>query len=201
MNTSDLSKRQKPESIGHAIDVLRSVVCSKPGMWCLRMYDDHWGSNVRRAPDLHELARRARGEPPMAPQTLPKVRKRSLTNPLPQVDSIRSISQSIRRSGQRTDSQITSLFLTKVPFEIRQLIYEEALEDGDGRLVHILQENGTIGHWRCRIQNGVDLCDSRGRLCEEGWLSFYHIKFWHKNKTGVRTQEGLVPLLRTCRIV
>jgi len=53
------------------------------------------------------------------------------------------------------------------------------------------------------MQDGLDLCDSKGRRCVEGWLS-YKTKVWHMDKTGridLITDDGLVPLLRTCRVV
>lgn len=183
------------------MDMFRKAVCVGPIVWCYRMYDDHCASKFRRPPGVHELARRARGEAPMAP--LPKMRKRSLTNPLPALESIQSISNSVRRSRQRTDPQLKSSFLNKLPFEIRQMIYEEVLAGGDGNVVHILRKNGRLGHWRCRMQHGLELCDSKGRRCVEGWLS-YKTKVWDLDKNGridLITDEGLVPLLRTCRMM
>src|SRR4051794_8476238 len=115
MSTSETFKGRKPESTNEAVDMLRLAVFLGPLIWCLRVYDDHCASMFRRPPDFHELARRARGEPPMAP--LPKLRKRTLTNPLPPLDSIQGISNSIRRSRQRTDSQTASDFLTVLPYE------------------------------------------------------------------------------------
>jgi hypothetical protein len=186
-------------------DMVRMVLCLGPVIWVLQMYDDHWAPKFRRPPDIHELARRARGESPLdAPVPLPRNRKRALTNPLPALESINSMSYSIRRSRQRTDDQAMSSFLTKLPFEIRQIIYEEVLADGgDGSVVHILRKHGRLGHWRCRIQDGLELCDSKGRRCVEGWLS-YKAKVWHADKAGrldLITDDGLVPLLRTCRLM
>ena len=181
--------------------MLRMMVCIAPIIWTLRMYDNHLASKIRRPPDMHELARRARGEPAMDP--LPRKRKRALTNPLPPLDSIEGMSSSIRRSRQRTDDQSTSSFLSRLPFEIRQIIYEQVLAGGDGSVVHILRKQGRLGHWRCRMQDGLEICDSKGRRCVEGWLS-YKTKVWHLDKTGrldLITDDGLVPLLRTCRVM
>jgi hypothetical protein len=205
MSAKQVFEWRKPDSIPQAWDMVRMVLCLGPVIWVLQMYDDHWAPKFRRPPDIHELARRARGESPLdAPVPLPRNRKRALTNPLPALESINSMSYSIRRSRQRTDDQAMSSFLTKLPFEIRQIIYEEVLADGgDGSVVHILRKHGRLGHWRCRIQDGLELCDSKGRRCVEGWLS-YKAKVWHADKAGrldLITDDGLVPLLRTCRLM
>jgi hypothetical protein len=197
MSRSELFKSQKPETPSPALDMLHSAVYVGPLIWCLNIYDDHCASMFRRPPAIDELARRARGKPPMAP--LGK-RKRTLTLPLPQLDTLPSISSSVRRSRQRTDEQAKSLLLTKLPLELRQLIYAEVLAEG-GKLIHILRKNGGLGLWRCRVQDGLYRCDSQGRRCVEGWLS-YKTKVWNLYKTGridLITDDGLVPLLRTCR--
>ena len=180
--------------------------CLGPVIWCLKMYDDHWASKFRSPPNIHELARRARGESPLdAPVPLSRKRKRALTNPLPDIELIQSIPDSVRRSRQRNDDQKTCLFLTKLPFEIRQLIYEEVLAGGGGSVVHIFRKHSRLGHWRCRIQtgDGVGLCDSKGQRCLEGWLS-YKARVWSADRAGridIITDGGLLPLLRTCRIM
>lgn len=174
-----------------------------PVIWSLKLYDKHWASKFRHQPDIHELARRARGESPRdAPIPLPRIRKRTLTNPLPPIESLQSMSHSIRRSRQRTDDQAACAFLMRLPFEIRQDIYEDILAGGDARLVHILRKHGTLGHWRCRIQDGgPEICDSEGLRCVEGWLSF-KVRLWHLDREGMvdlKTDSGLLPLLLTCR--
>lgn len=207
MSTHQVFEWRKPTSVLDALDIVKSVLCLGPVIWVLQMYDDHWAPKFRRPPDIHELARRARGESPLdAPVPLPRHRKRALTNPLPALESIQSMSYSIRRSRQRTDEQATCSFLTRLPLEIRQIIYEEVLADGaKGGVVHILRKHGRLGHWRCRVQvrSGVELCDSNGRRCVEGWLS-YKAKVWHADRAGrldLITDDGLLPLLRTCRLM
>ena len=168
------------------------------------MYDVHLASKFRRPPDIHELARRARGKSPMdAPVPLSHNRKRALTNPLPAIESIQSISDSIRRSRQRNDDQKMCLFLTQLPFEIREIIYEAVLASGGGSVVHVFRKHGRLGHWRCRIQgeDGTGPCDSKGQRCLEGWLS-YKSSVWRVDRTrriDIITDSGLLPLLRTCR--
>jgi hypothetical protein len=203
MSTAGQQLRE-PQSIANIWETLRMAFCLEPAIWCLKMYDDHWASKFRRPPNIHELARRARGESPLdAPVPLPRNRKRALTNPLPDIELIQSIAYGVRRSRQRNDDQTASAFLMKLPLEIRQLIYEEVLAGGGGSVVHIFRKHGRLGHWRCRIQNGdgVELCDSKGQRCLEGWLS-YKARVWGADREGridVITDTGLLPLLQTCR--
>lgn len=207
MSARQVFEWRKPTSFLDAWDMVRIVLCLGPVIWILKAYDDHWAPKFRRPPDIHELARRARGESPLdAPVPLPRHRKRALTHPLPALESIQSMSYSIRRSRQRSDDQSTSSFLMKLPLEIRQIIYEEVLADGaHGSVVHILRKHGRLGHWRCRVpvESGLELCDSQGRRCVEGWLS-YKAKVWHADRAGrldLITDDGLLPLLRTCRLM
>lgn len=191
------------DSIAFGWGVLRRVVFLSPVIFFLRMYDDHWGGKSRRRADLHELARRARGEIPRdAPIPLPARRKRALTNPLPPLETIRSMSHSIRRSRQRTDAQDGSLLLRKLPLELRQIIWEMVLVDGNRTLVHIMRKNGRLGHWRCRIQDGENMCDLQGRRCVEGWLAYKaKMRCDKAERFELVTDGGLLPLLLTCRTV
>lgn len=201
MSTTDVSLRKSRLS-ARVWEAARTTVCLNPVIWCLRIYDDNLASKIRRPPDVQELARRARGEPALHP--LSRRRKRALTDPLPALEPEQSMAYSIRRSRQRTDTQTMSSFLTKLPFEIRLMIYEQVLAGGDGcEVVHVLRKQGRLGHWRCRMQHGLELCDSKGRRCVEGWLS-YKTKVWHLDRSGrldLITDDGLVPLLRTCRLM
>ena len=201
MSTTDVSSRKSHLS-ARVWEAARTAVCLNPVIWCLRIYDDNIASKIRRPPDVHKLARRARGEPALHP--LPRKRKRALTDPLPPLEPGQSMAYSIRRSRQRIDTQDASPLLTKLPFEIRQMIYEQVLAGGDGcEVVHVLRKQGRLGHWRCRMQHGLELCDAKGRRCVEGWLS-YKTKVWHLDRSGrldLITDDGLVPLLRTCRFM
>lgn len=208
MSSAALQRWRKPHALEQLCQLLRAYLLMRPVIWFLRMYDDHWAAKFRRKPDIHELARRARGENPFdAPVPLPRKRKRALTSPLPAIEMTQdlsySIRYSIRRSRQRTDDQTQSAFLMMLPLEIRQIIYEEILACGDRKLVHILRKHGKLGHWRCRMQNGLEVCDTQVQRCVEGWLE-YKRKLWHWDKQGrvdLRTDRGLLSLLLTCRSV
>lgn len=191
------------DSVAFGWGVLRRVVFLSPVIFVMKMYDDHWGGKSRRRADLHELARRARGAIPRdAPIPLPTRRKRALTNPLPPLETIRSMSYSIRRSRQRTDAQAGSLLLTKLPLELRQIIWEMVLVEGNRRLIHIMRKHGKLGHWRCRIQNGEKVCNLQARRCVEGWLAYKATMRRDKaERFDLVTDEGLLPLLLTCRTV
>jgi len=95
------------------------------------------------------------------------------------------------------------LFLERLPIELRELVYEEVLAGGGRKLVHILRKRGRLGHWRCRLQDGKDVCGEQTQKCVEGWLE-YKRKLWHWDKQGrvdLRTDGGMVNLLLTCRVV
>ena len=207
MSARQVFEWRKSASLLNTWDIVRKLLCLGPVIWLLHVYDDHLAPKFRRRPDIYELARRAKGESPLdAPIPLPRHRKRALSNPLPALESIHSMSYSIRRSRQRTDEQATSPFITKLPLEIRQIIYKEVLADGgNGSVMHILRKHGRLGYWRCRVpvQDALEFCDSQGRRCVEGWLS-YKAKVWHADKAGrldLITDDGLVPLLRTWRVM
>ena len=132
----------------------------------------------------------------------PRQRKRALTNPLPDPEWKRIISY-IRRSRQKNEPQAQSIFFSKLPLELRELIYEEVLAGRDGRLLHIIRTGGKLAHWRCRVQNEDGYCDPKGLRCLEGWLR-YKASTWHPAETGRlrwKADGGLLPLLRTCRAV
>lgn len=181
-----LPQRERPKPTTQLLEMLRAWLFLRSVVWFLKMYDDHWASRWRRPPDIHELARGARGENLYdASVPLQRKRNRALTNPLPAIESARSMSYSIRypvrRSRQCTADQIMSTFMTKLPLEVRRIVYEQVLAGGDRRLVHILRKRGRLRHWRCRIQNGQEVCNSQVRRFVEGWLS-YKAKLWHWDK-------------------
>lgn len=174
-------------------------------IWCIRVYDDVLAPKLRKAPVIiHDLATQGRGITPVsAPTPLPRKRKRALTNPLLEIDIDHGLSYSIRRSRQRNDLQGASLFITKLPQEIRNIIYAEVLCSGEYRLVHMLPKDGKLGHWRCRLQMGKEPCASQSRRCIEGWLS-YRNEQWnmdHNGRLSPKTDSGLLQLLLTCRVM
>ena len=193
----------KPESITDAWEIVRMTIWAGPTLVCLKLCDANWAARIHRPPDLQQLARRARGLQVIeAPVPLPVRRKRALTHPLP--DAAQGILSNVRRYRQKTDDQETSLFLTKLPLEVRQIVYENVLAgggEGANNAVHILRKHGRLGHWRCRVQDGLNLCDLKGARCVAGWLT-YKAKVWNADKAGrvdLITDGGLLPLLRTCR--
>lgn len=207
MKSTALERLRKPntKSLDKLTELLRAYLFLHPVIWFLRFYDDYWADRFRRKPDILELARIAKGENPLhAPAPLPRKRKRALTNPLPAIDVHQDIKYSIRRARQRTDEQRECLFLQRLPVELRTQVYEEVLAGGGTqRLVHILRKRGRLGHWRCRIQEGGEVCGDQDSKCVEGWLE-YKRKLWHWDKQGrvdLRTDGGMVNLLLTCRVV
>jgi len=178
-----------------------------PMIWGVKLYDEHWAVKSGRQADVHGLTRRAKGDWSVGvPVPLPRTRKRTLTGPLPPIESISNLSQSIRRSRQRTDNQAGCMLLSMLPYEIRLDIYDEIFLGGkEAKLIHILRKNGRLGHWRCRLQaDGEEECDTKNKArCMEGWLS-YKARVWHLDKVGLvdlRTDGGMVPLLLTCRVM
>lgn len=176
-------------------------------IWGVKLYDEHWAVKSGRQADVHGLTRRAKGDWSVGvPVPLPRTRKRTLTGPLPPIESISNLSQSIRRSRQRTDNQAGCMLLSMLPYEIRLDIYDEIFLGGkEAKLIHILRKNGRLGHWRCRLQaDGEEECDTKNKArCMEGWLS-YKARVWHLDKVGLvdlRTDGGMVPLLLTCRVM
>lgn len=200
MNTPHLLRRRESETKKKPISaVAHTSHYMAPLIWCFKVYDKHFESRLQRAPD--ELARIVKGEPPLAP--LPKLRKRSLTHPLPPIESIQKLSSSIRRSRQITQNQEASFFLTKLPYELRLLIYGEVLAGGSENLVHLLRKYDRLGHWRCRMQDSEELCDAKGERCVEGWLK-YKRNVWHMDKIGridLITDGRVIDLLCTCRVM
>jgi len=196
---------RRPQSLSEAWEMARIAVCLGPVICCLKIYDLYWTSKTRRPPYLHGLARRATGAAPLdSALPLAPRRKRTLTGPLPSLESMHGMSDSIRRARQKTADQSMSPFLGKLPFELRQIIYEEVLAGGDdGRVVHIIRKHKRLGHWRCRIQDGLKLCETQSLRCISGWLA-YKARVWTADKAGrleLRTDDGLLPLLRTCRAI
>lgn len=182
-----------------------NTIILKPAIWAIRIYDDHLAPRVRRAPELvHEFAVSGQSITTVSPPSpLPRTRKRALTNPLLAVDVEHGLSYSIRRSRQRNDDQSQSLFITKLPQEIRALVYHEILTAGDNRLIHMMRKATRFGHWRCRLQNAKEGCDMQNRKCFEGWLE-YRIRQRRMDLAGrldVKTDSGLVALLLTCRVM
>lgn len=98
---------------------------------------------------------RRRGKLSVVP--LPAVRKRALTVP----SSLDSTSHLGTR--HRTDAQEACGLLSKLPFEIRRLVFEYAIFHEPGRnLVHIYKQNRKMGHWQCHNSQPLG---TRGAHC------------------------------------
>lgn len=188
LNQEELYRWRKPDSVAHSKELARMLFYIAPMIWGVRLYDTHWASKTGRQTDLYEITRRARGDwSNDVPVPLPRRRKRTLTGPLPPLETVSSLSESIRRSRQQTDPQTGCKLLNMLPYEIRQDIYDEILLGGkEAKLIHILRKHGRLGHWRCRVvHGGTEECDSRDkRRCMEGWLT-YKAKKYHLDKQGI----------------
>lgn len=193
-------EHQQSSSFRHRWQMVKEVLFLGPIIWLLTVYDTYWAAKFRRLPDNKDLARSILGDS-SAPIPLPRKRPRTLSNPLPPLDPRKGVAYNVRRSKQHYDDQAISLFLTKLPLEVRQLVYEEVLAGGDRKLVHILPKNKRLGHWRCRLQNGEEECDSQSRRCVEGWLSYRRRVLYREttDRLDILTDTGLLSLLLTCR--
>ena len=123
------------------------------------------------------------------PRPLPFKRKRTLTLPLPP--------SAVSRFGcpkQHTSPQANCAFLQKLPYDIRRIIYDEILS---GNIFHIIRMRGRLRHLRCSTEDGEprDLrstCWGILKVDERSIREFYNDR---------RTDGGIVPLLRTCRVM
>ncbi|GAB7364060.1 hypothetical protein MBLNU230_g4614t1 [Neophaeotheca triangularis] len=125
-------------------------------------------------------------------------RQRALTGPLdPSEDSFMHRLQVFMatESAQHTSSQPHCAFLTKLPLEIRLIIYEMVL---GGMAFHL---QGTES--RARILHNV--CRVPGRINEPQVHGDCHIATTQRPSSAPRddyeTATGLLPLLVTCRVI
>ena len=123
------------------------------------------------------------------PRPLPSKRKRTLTLPLPP-----SAVSRFGRPKQHTSPQANCAFLQKLPYDIRRIIYDEILS---GNIFHIIRMRGRLRHLRCSTEDGEprDLrstCWGILKVDERSIREFYNDR---------RTDGGIVPLLRTCRVM
>ncbi|KAJ5152699.1 uncharacterized protein N7482_009177 [Penicillium canariense] len=93
-------------------------------------------------------------EAPVRP--LHRQRKRALTLPLPET--------SPGRKAQRTYDQSQSLFLDRLPFEIRHKIYEAILAPPDNRILHVAAISGRLCGIRCHETD-----PTRSTWCHQCW--------------------------------
>ena len=127
-------------------------------------------------------------------------RKRALTLPLQaQKDGILRLSKQ-----QRTEDQQQSVFLSRFPYEIREMIYEVALA-GSIHMHIFRRTDRRLGHYKCHTRhrsenrllkpNPKPSTSSSPEPCRS--LS----GAWITGRFKDREARELVPLLRTCRRV
>ena len=124
-----------------------------------------------------------------APRPLPSKRKRSLTLPLPPSPVSR-----FGRPKQHTSPQSDCAFIQKLPYDIRRIIYDEILS---GNIFHIIRMRRRLRHLRCSTEDGQtrDLratCWGILKVDERPIREFYNDR---------RTDGGILPLLRSCRMM
>ncbi len=142
-----------------------------------------WGQFEKRRKDIPPLPRR----------------KRALTLPLP----LPSSPACLRRKGkeeQRTEDQLQSLFLTRLPLEIRELIYKYTLANSTH--IHIFRQvDRRLGHCNChfahRRVHQLGAGSPRGGICPAVIESTGPLI----PAVGEEDGEALLPLLITCRRV
>jgi hypothetical protein len=75
------------------------------------------------------------------------MRRRALTLPLPEEES----GEAPWDFKQRTVDQSNSGLCTRLPYEVRSLIFELVVA-GESNVVHVFKKSKKMGHWRCRRQ-------------------------------------------------
>ena len=124
-----------------------------------------------------------------APRPLPAKRKRTLTLPLPPPAKGKS---SFGKAKQHTSPQNNCLFLQRLPYDIRRIVYDEIL---CGVIFHIIRMRRRLRHLRCSTENGEPR-DLRATCWGILKVDERPIKEFYSDR---RTDGGILPLLRTCR--
>jgi len=127
---------------------------------------------------------------------LPRKRKRALTNSLPSIETSQDLSYSVAcligRARQRTEEQGSSLFLKRLPIELREQVYLEVLTGGGRKPAYIQKRKGWLAFWGC--SNGC--CRARMLKCLKGWIEYKRmIRRWDRD-AAPWTIPGV---LLTCR--
>jgi hypothetical protein len=137
--------------------------------------------------------------------------RRALTLPLPEKGGEPGPSD----FKQTTADQTSSGLCTKLPYEVRSLIFELVVA-GESNVIHVFKKSKRLGHWRCKRQidglpcTWVDPCskalpfksmtmDQNGVL-----ISGDHTmqRYFDRSKIGPTKKDkdiGVLSLLRTCR--
>jgi len=141
-------------------------------------------------------ASRCRAEKTKLQKEAPKPmgrRKRALTLPLP--DQRNDVLP--WKPAQRTEDQSQSAFFGRLPYEIREMIYEYAL--AGSMHIHIFRRTDRrLGHYKCYREHRPlqeTYYDYHGKACRsstEAWIP----RRWKDDQIS-----EVLPLLRTCRRV
>jgi hypothetical protein len=198
--------------------------------WCLPIwgwveYDDY---KVRKRNSDKQFQKRRQS---YAPDSMPPIRERELSIPLEHPVPVRESQSRLKVKKptivtQQTRPQLNSIFLQKLPLEVRLLIYEHCI---GGELLHIVREPGRLGYVVCPFWKlDIPLFTSRGLPIRSSsvhalleWASPDYTSnhmCWHPQDTDglsyARTREsrlfggtelfgrrGFLNLLQTCRQV
>lgn len=135
-----------------------------------------------------------------SPTPLLSIREHRPSSPLPDNENY-----TVSTGAQMEQSQ--SMFMSRLPLEVRIMIYEEVLCRPVG-VVHITtRKNGKLGYFRCKAEDGR----CRGLECFHGpnddfystWRTRDKDLFstWSPSDTPDMADEGLLTLLQGCRQV
>lgn len=139
------------------------------------------------------------------------MRRRALTLPLLEEGSEPS------RSGfqQKTADQTGSELCTKLPYEVRSLIFELVVA-GESNVVHVFKKSKRMGHWRCKRQvdglpcTWIDPCSKalpfKSMTMDENGVLISGDptmqRYFDRSKIGPTRKDkdiGVLSLLCTCR--
>lgn len=130
----------------------------------------------------------------LPPVPLPSSRPRALTLPLPPASPARPDCPQQQQQQQTTRAQSQSRLFSKLPLELRRMVYECVL---GGDVLHIVRLTRRIAHVRCR---GSSERKSWRHPCW-GHQSIDGLYMGIIGSSATRTDGGVLPLLRTCRLV
>jgi hypothetical protein len=180
-------------------EVAFAIVCGLPlCLWTIvdmcRCHGGHRQPRDSKEKKQFELRQR------MAPR--PKIARtlgRSLTISDPKEAT--SSATSTSPVGLKTLDQTKSRLLGRLPFEIREMIYEAVLGDS---AMHIVLKDRKIGHIKCPKRSVLDCplgYTGRSLSRECCWGNFDSKGIWiQRRKKGGKSREGsIVPFLQSCR--
>ena len=178
-------------NLGHLLGNVAAIICCGPCVllmcWCSR---GKGYCGTKPWWEREEYSQRFK------PQPLPTKRQRRLTMPLPSSKSI------FPKTRQRNASQTGSLFFTKLPLEIRRLIYQEFL-DGETLHIHVSEPTKTMSHTNCTRdksssspEQGSELCWGCHKSLDTRCLTSPLKSCWKMLVSSLRINE----ILKHCRV-